>query len=139
MFKNKKPKHLRLGTRGEVLAAELILSFNIEIITKNYRTNGGEIDIIAWDGKQLIFIEVKTRKNDHFLNNPADAVGFHKKQRLKSSALQFMRTHNLNHLCFRFDVIAISFKQWKLIDVRWIKSFFKSSDLTRNEGIFEYE
>ncbi len=139
MFKWKKPKHLRLGERGEALAVELVKGFHLDLITQNYRTKGGEVDIIAWDGKQLVFIEVKTRKDDHFLNSPADAVGYQKKQRLKSTALEFIRTHHMNHLCFRFDVIAISFNSWRLKDVRWVKSFFKSADLSRNEGYFEYE
>jgi putative endonuclease len=51
-----------LGRRGEGLAASHLERLGFEVICRNARTSAGEIDIIAFDGRTLVFVEVKTRR-----------------------------------------------------------------------------
>ena len=52
----------RLGSAGERLAAEHLERRGFEIVERNYRTRWGELDLIAFDGRVLVFCEVKTRR-----------------------------------------------------------------------------
>ena len=56
----------KLGYEGENTAREYLVSKGYSVIASNYTVRGGEIDIIVTDGKSLVFVEVKTRKNDAF-------------------------------------------------------------------------
>ena len=58
------PKPDPLGERGENVAAKFLRNQGYKILERNYRTSVGEIDIIARDGKTLVFVEVKTRAYD---------------------------------------------------------------------------
>ena len=62
-----------LGKKGERLVAEYLKKQGCKIIEKNYRTPFGEADIIAKDGDEIIFVEVKTRTNDKY-GTPAESV-----------------------------------------------------------------
>ena len=135
----KRAKHLKLGEKGERLAVELVRTLGLEVVATNFRINGGEIDIIAWDGSQLCFIEVKTRRNNRFLGSPADAVGFKKRQRLAKAARCYLSRIPAKTVCFRFDVIAISFEGAVLSDIRWLTDYFKSYELRKDASRFEYE
>ncbi|MCK5834972.1 MAG: YraN family protein [Lentisphaeria bacterium] len=132
-------KHLRLGERGERLAVELVRSLGLEVVTTNFRIVGGEIDIIAWDGSQLCFIEVKTRRNNRFLGSPADAVGFKKRQRLAKAAKAYLFRIPAKSICYRFDVIAISFEGAVLSEIRWLTDYFKAYELREKYDKFDYE
>ena len=132
-------KHLKLGERGERLAVELVRSFGLVVVTTNFRIVGGEIDIIAWDGSQLCFIEVKTRRNNNFLGSPADAVGFKKRQRLAKAAKNYLMRIPAKSICYRFDVIAISFDGKVLTDIRWLTDYFKAYELKLKRYEFDYE
>ena len=81
------------------------LSKGYGILERNWKCGHKEIDIIAQDGADLVFIEVKTRTDEDIL--PAiDAVDAHKRQRLIIAAESYIRTCRLN-LSPRFDIITI--------------------------------
>lgn len=68
----------------------------------------GEIDVIAWDGEYLVFIEVKTRRAAiGAQGSPAEAVDMRKRKQLTKLALAYIARHNLDDVPCRFDVIAI--------------------------------
>ena len=66
-----------LGRIGEQAAAELLQMEGYEILERNYRCQAGEIDLIAARGSEVSFVEVKTRRNDHY-GRPCEAVGAQK-------------------------------------------------------------
>ena len=68
-----------LGAKGEKLVAEYLEKKGCKILKKNYRTPFGEADIVALDGDEIAFVEVKTRTSDKY-GTPAEAVV--KKKRL---------------------------------------------------------
>ena len=92
-----------LGNRGETAAVRHLKSAGIRVITTNYRTSRGEIDIVARENDSLVFVEVKTRKR----GNPSEFVTLEKQRRLTSAAQHFLSRHNLYNKNCRFDVVAI--------------------------------
>ena len=69
-----------LGKKGEKLIEEYLVKQGCKIVKRNYKTPFGEADIIAQDGEELAFVEVKTRTNDKY-GTPREAVGKEKQRR----------------------------------------------------------
>ncbi len=95
-----------LGRAGERLAVDLYLRGGFSIADRNYRSSGGEIDVVARKGKLLVFCEVKTRHSDRW-GLPAEAVAWGKQQRLRRLAAQWMSEHRPGDVEVRFDVVSI--------------------------------
>jgi len=138
-WKKAKAAHLKLGRRGERLAVRLVKELGLTVLGRNYRVQGGEIDIIALDGDTICFIEVKSRDNSRhqLLQRPSDAVGYHKKNRLRRAAKTYLCAKNYPSLMYRFDVIEVTFEGRRLKTLNWIPSFFKMEQGESNG--FEFE
>lgn len=102
--RRKKPKSL--GARGELAAARYLKRRRYVIVARGERDKLGELDLIAIDGRTLVFVEVKTRWSTE-KGHPADAVDDAKQRRLTRLALAYLRRHDLLNNPARFDVIAI--------------------------------
>ncbi len=94
------------GDAGETIAAEYLKGIGYEIIDRNYRTELGEIDIIAADEGYLIFVEVKTRLNENH-GYGADAVNFRKRRKINEVASQYIKKFRLYNQAVRFDIIEV--------------------------------
>lgn len=120
---NVKDNHIRLGEKGEQLAAEYLNQNGYKILKRRFRTRIGEIDIIAKDKDCLVFVEVKTRRNT-FCGFPAEAVTWRKQQKIIKTALWFLKgIGNLDLKC-RFDVIEILITSGSAIKYNHIKHAF---------------
>ena len=95
------------GQHGEQLAAEFLQRQGYRIQQQNYRCREGEIDIIAWDGPTLVFIEVKTKGQSMF-GAPQAMVDRHKQRKLVHVAMVYVHQHRLQQVDVRFDVVAIT-------------------------------
>lgn len=93
------------GLWGEELAAKYLRKKHYKIVASGYRTRFGEIDLIAENRKNLVFVEVKLRKNDDFAM-AREFVDMKKRQRIRTAASQYL-TQNPTELQPRFDVIEI--------------------------------
>lgn len=95
-----------LGNRGEVFAVKFLRRQGYKILERNFRLRSGEIDIIAKDGNQLVFVEVKTRSSDNqeFLRA---SVNRGKEKRLLKTASYYLEKQKYQGLTSRFDVIFI--------------------------------
>lgn len=100
-------RRLPLGRRGENAAARYLSRRGYVIVARGQRGAIGEIDLIAVDGRTLVFVEVKTRTTQD-AGHPADAVDAPKQRRLTRLALAYMKRHDLLENPARFDVIAIT-------------------------------
>lgn len=96
---------MRLGEKGERLAASYITKQGYRIIRKNYKTRIGEIDLIAMDGDTLVFIEVKTRESLVY-GHPHESVNRRKKSKISSVASLYLKTLEEIPPC-RFDVVSV--------------------------------
>lgn len=95
-----------LGDKGERVAVKFLKRNGYSILAQQYRTDLGEIDIIALDGQTVVFIEVKTRKTD-LKGQPFEAVTLQKQRQLTRLAGSFLKQHQLLNQSARFDIISI--------------------------------
>ncbi len=95
-----------LGIKGEDLATKFLKKKGFRIISRNYKTPLGEIDIIAEDGETLVFVEVKTRTDNSF-GLPFEAVDHRKKEKLRKVALYYLKNVRKKDVASRFDVLSI--------------------------------
>jgi len=96
----------QFGEAGEALAARLLRKKGYKIVATNYRTQLGEIDIIARDGDTLVFIEVKARQSGRF-GSPKWALTPRKQRKISMVALYYLKTTGKSQAKARFDVVSI--------------------------------
>ena len=102
-----KPQHLVTGQHGEELAYFYLRGQGYVVVARNYRSprHKGEIDLIAWDGEELCFVEVKTRRRKSFV--PAEAaVDAPKQAILRATARTYLRKMK-EAPRVRFDVLSL--------------------------------
>mgnify|MGYP006077827259 FL=1 len=109
----------RTGKIGEDKATEYLEKLGYKIIERNFVAKQGEIDIIAKDKQELVFIEVKTRTNTLY-GKPVEAVNEPKQKHLINTAKYYLYSKHLENEFVRFDVIEIYLKN-KSIKVNHIK------------------
>lgn len=97
--------HNELGKWGEELAAELLRRKGYLILERDWRSGHRDIDIIATDGDIIVFVEVKTRRNNVF-GEPEDAVDYMKLRNLRAAVNHYVKYKHINHE-IRFDIISI--------------------------------
>lgn len=95
------------GAGYEALAARWLQERGYEILERNYRCRQGEIDLIARDGRYLVFVEVKYRSRTG-AGHPAEAVDARKQERISRTAFYYCYAHGIpeTQAC-RFDVVSI--------------------------------
>ena len=99
-----------LGNRGEQAAERYLAAQGLRILKRGLRSRRGELDLIALDGKQIVFVEVKTRL-DHDAGHPVETVGPEKQRKLTELALAFLKKHKLLGHSARFDIVAITWPE----------------------------
>lgn len=99
-------ERLSLGAQGEEIAVRFLSKQRFRILERNYTTPLGEIDIIARQGRNLVFIEVKTRRSQAF-GSPAEAVGPRKQNQIVKAAKWYLASGHGRGLQPRFDVVSI--------------------------------
>ncbi|MBQ4521801.1 MAG: YraN family protein [Lachnospiraceae bacterium] len=110
MVKNKR----ELGKQKESLACELLKQNGYQIIEQNFSCRLGEIDIIAKDGKYLVFVEVKYRKNTEN-GYGFEAVDAKKQSKIKNTSLYYLTTKKKSiDIPVRYDVIEIIDKVYRI-------------------------
>src|SRR5438132_10646928 len=95
-----------LGKTGEDLACAELERHGYAIVARRYRRRGGELDIVARDGKTIVFVEVKARESRAF-GAAAEAVTRLKRQRITGLAVDYLMRHHLSDCPCRFDVVSI--------------------------------
>jgi putative endonuclease len=98
----------QLGKLGEKIAQKYLLGKKYRIVEKGYRLLRGEIDLVAYDGETLVFIEVKTR-GPGALGSPEESVDFRKQKQLRKIAEGYLALNEIEEKECRFDVISLFF------------------------------
>jgi len=98
-------QHIDLGRKGEEAAAEFLTGNGFSIREKNWKTNFGEIDIIAETSEFLVIVEVKTRSSVSF-GNPEEAVNLRKQKLLVNMADSYIRRYDIEKET-RFDIVSV--------------------------------
>ena len=102
------------GQNAEQAAASFLASKGLEILARNYRSRWGEIDIIAADNGEIVFVEVKYRRSSRF-GRALASITNNKKRKIGLTALDFLSHHPHCEHNIRFDIITIEKK------LTWIK------------------
>lgn len=100
-----------VGRYGEQLAVDHLQSAGLSVLARNWRCREGELDIVARDGDQLVFVEVKTRSSLAF-GAPAEAVDRVKAARIRQLALRWIAAERARDSAafwsaVRFDVVSV--------------------------------
>ena len=95
------------GIKGEDEAARFLSRCGYAILEKNVRTRMGEIDLVAKEGKTLVFVEVKTRRDLENAPPPQASVHTRKQNKLGKLAQSYLRAKRLREQPCRFDVVAV--------------------------------
>lgn len=104
------PRRAR-GAVGEQAAVELLAALGYEIVERNFRTRYGELDIIACDGRSLVFCEVRTRVGGDAIQAALESIGPGKRMQLRKMATEWLRLSSAERRpteAIRFDAIAIA-------------------------------
>jgi len=96
----------QFGQKSEIIAARYLKQLGYKIITQNYRTKLGEIDIIAKEKDTIVFVEVKARRSRRF-GNPKWAVTPKKMKKISMVALCYLKANQQMSAKARFDVVAV--------------------------------
>jgi len=112
------------GRRGEDLAHRHLRSRGCTVVARNFRTHegAGEIDLIAWEGERLVFVEVKTRTTGEF-GEPERAVDADKRARILRAAAQYARRANVEWSAVRFDIVSVVLG--RSVTIEWIRDAFR--------------
>lgn len=103
---NRPPTKKALGQKGEDIAASYLQGKGYQVVTRNYYTRYGELDIICTYKNILVFVEVRTRSNLSY-GSPEESITPKKIEHLRKAALIYLGTCHLSYDEMRFDVIAI--------------------------------
>jgi putative endonuclease len=98
----------RLGKRGEDFVEQYLKKNGYKIRDRNYRCRFGEIDIVAEKDKEIVFIEVKTRKSFTF-GQPEEAIDRRKQQKIMRTAEKYIQDKKLEECFVRIDAIFVVF------------------------------
>jgi len=98
------------GTRSERAAARFLRRLGYRILARNYTCPQGELDLIALDGRCIVFVEVRSTGSDD-AERPAASVDDAKQRRMTRLALNYLQEHHLLDYTARFDVLALSWPE----------------------------
>ncbi len=118
-----------VGKLGEEFALGKLQELGYKILTKNYNTRLGEIDIIALDNDEIAFVEVKTRREGSLVS-PEEAVNYKKQQKIIATAQKYMEELDEEYY-WRFDVFEVftcKDNPYEIKDYNHIISAFDSSE-----------
>jgi len=110
----------KIGDIGEDAAVKFLEDKGYKILKRNFYCRVGEIDIIAVDGEETVFIEVKTRKSDAF-GTAAEFVTHQKQQRIIKTALYYIGGSDIP---LRFDVIEVYHQNSEVTRINHIENAF---------------
>lgn len=120
--------HLATGRRGERLVYWHLRQAGYTVVARNRRpgAGGGELDLVAWDGPVLAFVEVKTRTSNE-AGRPEAAVLPKQRRRILRSAGIYLRRLERRDVSYRFDIASVSWTTDKGFQVQVFKNAFRDS------------
>jgi putative endonuclease len=112
------------GAAAEDAALKHLSSYGLQLIARNYRCRGGELDLVMLEGKTLALIEVRYRSSEDF-GGAAASVTWFKQRRLILAARHLITTRkDLRRYPARFDVVAVSGGNRQAPQIEWIRGAF---------------
>jgi len=117
-----------VGAAAECEALAFLLSEGLQLVSRNFRYRGGEIDLVMLHHGCLVFVEVRFRQSTRFLT-PALTVDLRKQRKILRTAAMFLARHNrFAQHTVRFDVVAITGARHSR--TQWLRDAFRPTDST---------
>ena len=115
-----------IGKKAEDIALKYLTEKGLSLITRNYRSRWGELDLIMQDGETLVFVEVRSRTHSNY-SSAAASIDFRKQQKLAKTALIYLQQFSTPPNA-RFDVIALDRQSAQSTqDIKWIRNAFEAT------------
>jgi putative endonuclease len=108
-----------IGAEAERGAADYLIRNGLELVERNFRCRGGEIDLIMRDGAVLVFVEVRARAASRF-GGAAESITAGKQARVALAARHYLARHSLDVPC-RFDALLLDGDR-----LNWIRNAFEA-------------
>ncbi len=96
----------QLGQRGEAMARRFLQKRGYRILESNYRCPYGEIDIVARDGDQTVFVEVRTRLSTAY-GTPEESLTPTKQRHMLAASQEYLQRHDMGEADCRIDLVSI--------------------------------
>lgn len=112
-----KRRHLELGEAGEEMAARFLESKGMRVLERRVRCRHGELDIVARDGGEWVFVEVKTRRSDR-MGDAVSGMTRRKTGRMSRAVTEYIACHGLENRPIRLDLVAIDFTSDEVPDIK---------------------
>ncbi|MEX0680764.1 MAG: YraN family protein [Balneolales bacterium] len=114
---------IEIGKLGEDRAVSFLKANNFVILDRNYRFLRAEVDIVASTGREIVFIEVKSRRSKKY-GEPEESIGDYKKRQLFKVAEAWLHERKMQGSPVRFDVIVIMHPGKSKEEIRHIEGAF---------------
>ena len=106
---------VRLGRLGEDLARRFLRDLGYQILTTNYRCPQGEVDIVARDGEEVVFVEVRTRRSQAF-GTPQESLTRPKMRRLVATCQDYLQGYGGADTNWRIDLVSVRLDQGNRVE-----------------------
>jgi putative endonuclease len=112
------------GRVGEDMAHRYLRRRGCTIVARNYRPSAGagEIDLVAWHGDRIVFVEVKTRSGAEH-GEPERAVDVEKQESLRHAARNYARRAGIPWARTRFDIVSVVLE--RPVRIEWLQDAFR--------------
>ncbi len=117
-----------VGRRAEQRAFDFLIAHNLRPVVRNFRSRGGEIDLIMLDSDCLTFVEVRFRSSTKFVRASHTVDDRKQRKIIRTAAMFVARNRQYSAYTMRFDVVALEKSEDVKID--WIKDAFRPNDST---------
>ena len=104
------------GDLGEDLAAHYLERSGLTVIERNYRCKAGEIDLVAQDGEELVFAEVRTRSGAAF-GTPEESITARKRRKMAECAFSYLAERCAHGRTWRVDLVAVELDRGRVVRV----------------------
>ncbi len=113
------------GEMGEDVAHRYLRGRGCTVVARNYRmrSGAGELDLVVWHRKTLVFVEVKTRSTGEF-GEPERAVDGEKQQKVIRAGRDYARRAGVEWECTRFDIVSVVAEKSR-VRIEWIQDAFR--------------
>jgi putative endonuclease len=98
-----------IGSYGERVAAAFVRRHRYRVLTRNFTSEHGEIDLICRDGETLVFVEVRSRSGEQF-GRPAESIDTRKEEAVRATAQDYLKLLKRDDIPHRFDAVEVRLK-----------------------------
>ena len=106
-FSRARKRAAATGKRGESIAAKFLVSCGMTVLDRNFRCRAGELDIVALDGAEIVFAEVKTMRYRQSGERPWMNLSANQRRRNRNAGKVYLKSTGISRLAARYDLVEV--------------------------------